>query len=118
MLENLITQITAHPYFQQLKNVIENIEGFHDHESVYDHCLKTARIATTQREGNFITDPKAKQLFQKWTEEKIDGIQRKDILVLAALLHDCARSLRRIAVNRGVLARRPARLYLSPAQKL
>lgn len=92
-LDSLATQITAHTLFQRSKDVIENINGSHDHESVYDHLLKTALIARKEREGNFITNAKAKQRFITYMNQEISGVQKKDIAVLTALLHDSGKIL-------------------------
>jgi hypothetical protein len=93
-LDPLISQIKSNEFFLKLKDVVENIEGFHDKESVYDHSLKAADAAKKIREGEFITNPGAKKLFSVWLDEEISGMKRKDIVVLAALLHDCGKILK------------------------
>lgn len=92
-LDNIINTITRNDLFLRLKEVVENIHGFHDHEDVYAHLVKTADIARREREGEFVTNPQAKQLFSHFMDEKIAGIKRKDIIVLIALLHDCGKLL-------------------------
>lgn len=86
-------QIIAHPLFLQLKTIIENADGWHEYESTYDHSLKTARIAQRELPGNFIVNKKAKKLFLEFMNEKVAGIDRKTVMILAALLHDSGKVL-------------------------
>lgn len=92
-LDQTLEQIKSHPLFLHLKIVIETNEGYHDHEDVYSHSTKTARIAMEQREGKFIIDTEALSAFKGFMEEKISGVKRRDIVVLSALLHDCGKIL-------------------------
>lgn len=92
-LDQLIEKITSNPLFIRLKNIEENATGWHDHEKVFEHLTKTAKISKDQIDGNFIADPIAKTLFKKWVEDDAFGLKRKDILVLTALLHDCGKIL-------------------------
>ncbi|MGE5041548.1 MAG: HD domain-containing protein [Candidatus Levyibacteriota bacterium] len=92
-LQKVVEDIKSHPLFLKLKDVTENIEGYHDHESVFIHSVKTANIALQEREGNFITNPEAKKKFREFLEEETVGVKRKDIIVLTALLHDCGKIL-------------------------
>jgi len=92
-LDRLIELITSHPLFVRLKDVIEHAEGWHDHEPVFDHLVKTANIAKEQANGGFIMDSEAKKLFEKWMNEEIGGMKRKDLAILIALLHDCGKIL-------------------------
>lgn len=91
-LEETINQITSNPLFLRLKNVIEN-NGYHDHEDVYSHLIKTVGIAKTQIHGSFITDPLAKTLYEQFINEEIQGIKRSDIMILISLLHDIGKIL-------------------------
>jgi len=91
-LEIFIEKIIATSYFQKLKNVVEN-NDFHNHESVYDHLVKTALIAKKEREGNFIANEEAKKLFIRFMEQDIFGIKQKDACVIIALLHDIGKAL-------------------------
>ena len=38
-------------------------------------------------------DSEAKKLFEKWMNEEIGGMKRKDLAILIALLHDCGKIL-------------------------
>lgn len=91
-LEETINQITSNPLFLRLKNVIEN-NGYHDHEDVYSHLIKTVGIAKTQIHGSFITDPLAKTLYEQFINEEIQGTKRSDIMILISLLHDIGKIL-------------------------
>lgn len=93
-LDQLVDKITSHHLFVRLKDVVENYPGWHDHEPVYDHSVKTANIAKDQVSGDFIKDPKAKKLFLAWIGEDVFGTQRKDTAVLIALLHDSGKILK------------------------
>lgn len=92
-LDDITAEITSHRLFQKTKNVVENITGAHDHEPVYDHLIKTASIARKEREGKFITNAHAKELFLTFMHEEIDGTKRADIAVLTAMLHDTGKIL-------------------------
>jgi HD domain len=85
-------KIIAHPYFQSTKNVIEN-NICHPHEAVYDHLMAAARRAEKASKGEFVTDAKAKVLFDQWMQEEQYGMTRKDIVVTVALLHDIGKIL-------------------------
>lgn len=92
-LEETLEKIKSHPDFLKLKNVVENINGYHDHEDVFTHCVKTANFAISARTGDFITNTFAKEKFMEFMDEKILGMKRKDIAVLIALLHDSGKIL-------------------------
>ncbi len=92
-LEVIVEQIKSNPLFLRLKDVVENIDGFHDHEDVFSHSIKTADVAARERDGEFIKNPEVKNLFQEWMEADTFGMQRRDIVVLTALLHDCGKIL-------------------------
>lgn len=92
-IDKTIEQITSHNLFLRFKDVVEHAEGWHDHEAVFDHLVKTANIAKEQVNGDFITNPEAKELFDKWMNEEIGGMKRKDLAVLTALVHDCGKIL-------------------------
>jgi hypothetical protein len=92
-LETILQKITSNEYFLRLKSVVENSPGSHDHEDVYSHCVKTASIAKEQLNGDFITNKDAKEKFSQFMSEAVLGMQRKDIVVLIGLLHDCGKLL-------------------------
>lgn len=92
-LDQLIEKISSHPLFLRLKDVIENSQGWHDHEAVFDHLIKTADIARKKINGDFITNSEAKTLFLNWMKEDVYGMKRADVAVLIALLHDCGKIL-------------------------
>lgn len=91
--ERTIGQIKNHPLFLRLKNIEENAHGWHDHEKVYDHLVKTAHYAQEFSNGNFITNPLAKEKFVSWMQEDFYGITKKDRAILIALIHDCGKLL-------------------------
>ncbi len=82
-----IKKIIQNPLFQKLTEVIEN-NPWHDHESVFDHLIKTKDIALREISGDFITNPESKKAFIKFVNEDLHGRTRADLMVLAALLHD------------------------------
>ncbi len=92
-LDQIIEQIISTRLFLRLKDINENNEGWHDNESTFDHLVKTSKIARDEREGEFIQNRDAKKCFQEWMEEDISGVQRKDIVVISALVHDCGKLL-------------------------
>lgn len=86
-MDIIIEKIVNNPLFLQLKNVIEN-NPWHDHESVYDHLIKTHKTADEKISGNFITNPHAKKLFLDFVNENLGGVKRKDLILVTALIHD------------------------------
>jgi hypothetical protein len=92
-LNKLVEQIISNKDFLKLKNVVETVDSYHDHEAVYDHLLKTLGIAKEQISGNFITNPEAKQLYNDFINRDIDGIKNSNVLLLTALLHDIGKIL-------------------------
>lgn len=85
-------KIINSPLFLKLKTVIEN-SPWHDHEAVYDHLIKTHKIAEEQINGGFITNEEARKLFLDFTNESIDGVKRKDLMLITALIHDIGKIL-------------------------
>ncbi|HUQ85552.1 MAG TPA: HD domain-containing protein [Candidatus Limnocylindrales bacterium] len=92
-LKLIIEQITTNSLFARLKDIQQNHKGWHDHESIFDHSVKTADIAKIVCEGDFITNPQADQLFSDWINEDLYRLKRKEIVVLTALVHDCGKIL-------------------------
>lgn len=92
-IDNLIQQIIQLPQFLKLKEVVEN-NAYHQHESVYDHSIKTLHIAQQQIQGEFIQNAKAKESFIHFVNQEIAGFKRKDCMILTALLHDIGKILR------------------------
>lgn len=93
-LDELINKISSNELFLRLKNVVENVDGWHDHEDVFSHSVKTGDFAKNVRGGEFISNPHARELFAKWIDEDLFGMKKKDIGVLIALLHDCGKILK------------------------
>lgn len=91
-MDALTEQIISNPLFLKLKTVIEN-NPWHDHESVYDHLIKTHKIASEKINGDFVTDENAKQLFLDFVNEDVDGVRRKDLMLITALVHDIGKIL-------------------------
>lgn len=92
MVDNYINKIIQHPLFLKLKDVVEN-NGYHDHETVYDHLIKTKNTAIREIRANFITNQGAKNSFLTFVNENFHGMKRSDIMILIALLHDIGKIL-------------------------
>lgn len=92
MIQDLIDQIIQNPLFLKLNNVVEN-GPYHNHEDVYSHVTKVKDIAQKEINGDFITNPEAKERFNQFMSEDIHGYKRADIMVLIALLHDIGKTL-------------------------
>jgi UTP:GlnB (protein PII) uridylyltransferase len=69
------------PEFYELKKVIEN-NPWHDNESTFTHTL-----AVLKELENFLKNNKNNKL-KKYLNERLDNYERKDLLYLAAVLHD------------------------------
>lgn len=91
-IEALVNQIINTPLFLKLKTVIEN-NAYHDHESEYDHLLKTYKIAKEQIEGDFIQNPEAKKRFLEFVNTPFENLTVGKIMLLTALLHDVGKIL-------------------------
>lgn len=92
-IHQLQDQIITHPLFQKLTDIVENYPGYHDHETTYDHLLKTAKIAVENIDGHFIASKEAKEKFLALVNQEIHGTTLATIMILAALLHDCGKLL-------------------------
>lgn len=92
-LESLINKIIQSPLFLRLKAVVEN-NGYHDHEDVYSHLLKTKDLAQKEIKADFITNPEAKKLFLEFIDEDFYGMKRAEIMLVIALLHDIGKILK------------------------
>lgn len=92
MIDQLIDKIIQNPLFLKLKDVVEN-NGYHDHEAVYDHLIKTKDIALIEIVADFITNIEAKKLFLEFINEDFHGMKQADIMILIALLHDIGKIL-------------------------
>lgn len=91
-MDKITEQIINSPLFLKLKLVVEN-NPWHDHEVVYDHLIKTHKIASEQISGDFITDETAKKLFLDFINENVEGVKRKDLMLITALIHDIGKIL-------------------------
>lgn len=91
-LDSITEQIINNPLFLKLKNVIEN-NPWHDHESVYNHLIKTHKTAKEQITANFITDKNAKKLFLDFINQESDEVKIKDLMLITALIHDIGKIL-------------------------
>lgn len=87
MIDQLIEKIIQNLLFLKLKDVVEN-NPWHDHESVYDHSIKTKNIALEEIKGEFITNTESKKAFLKFVSGNLDGRKKADLMILSALLHD------------------------------
>lgn len=91
---DLIAQkIISTSLFLKLKNVIEN-NSYHSNEPVYNHLLKTFEKAKQEINGTLIINPKAKEKYNAFVEEKIGYIKRKDLMQILALIHDIGKSVK------------------------
>lgn len=85
--------IISHSLFQKLKESIEYFPGYHEHETTYDHLLKTAQIAEENIDGHFITNPAAREKFLQLVKQRMHGTDLQTIMILTALLHDVGKLL-------------------------
>ena len=86
-LEKAVEQIKNNKNFLKLRNVIEN-NAYHNHESVFDHLVKTYEIAKREIKASFITNEEAKRSFEDYINQEIGGIKKKDLMLIFALIHD------------------------------
>lgn len=86
-LDETVEKIKKNENFLKLKKVIENNVG-HDHEPVYDHCIKTFELAKKNIDGHLITNEAAKKEFEKYINAEVGGIKKRDLMLLTALIHD------------------------------
>lgn len=91
-LDLIVEKTINNSLFLKLKNVIEN-NPWHDRESVYDHLLKTYKIAKEQIEVDFIKNEEAKKSFLGFINEESDGVKIKDLMLITALIHDIGKIL-------------------------
>lgn len=91
-LQVTFEQITSNVNFLKLKNIIEN-NSYHDHESVYDHLIKTYGIAKDNIDGNIITGVETKKLFTNYVNQEIDEIKKRDLMLIFALIHDIGKMI-------------------------
>lgn len=96
-LQSAILKTIQNPLYLRLKNVVEN-GPYHDHEDVFSHSVKAKDVALEAISADFILNPEAKKRFLEFTEEDINGIKRRDVMVLTALLHDVGKML---SINEG-----------------
>ncbi|MEK9178281.1 MAG: HD domain-containing protein [Patescibacteria group bacterium] len=90
-LDEAIEKIKNNKDFLELKDIIENNRG-HNNESVYDHCVATLDRMRQILKGRNIANTKAKEEFEKFLNQTVGGIFKKDLLSLAALLHDVGKA--------------------------
>jgi hypothetical protein len=82
-----IEEIKNNENFLKLKNVIEN-NSYHSNEPVYEHLLKTLATAENEIAGDFITEPTAKQRYEEFLNQDVNGVRRRDLLLVFSLIHD------------------------------
>lgn len=92
MIDEIVEKIIVSPFFLRLKDVVEN-NAYHDHESVYNHLVKTKDIAKREIKAEFISNPEAKKAFLEFVNEDFYGFKRADLMILIALLHDVGKIL-------------------------
>ena len=86
-LQSAIELIKNNENFLKLKNIIE-VNPSHDHEPAYDHSVKTYEIAKKKIAGDFLTNEIAKEKFQEYFGQSIGGIEKRDLMLIATLIHD------------------------------
>lgn len=86
-LQKALEQIKNNKDFLKLKKVIEN-NAYHDHESVFDHLVKTHATAEKEIKADFITNKNTKEVFEEYINEEIAGIKKRDLMQIFALIHD------------------------------
>ncbi len=91
-IEEVLQQISEHPYIQKTKHVCE-VNAAHTEDSVHTHLMQTLDMARKSIDGNFISHPQAKQLFDNFMNRKIEGVAYKDIALLFAFIHDVGKIL-------------------------
>ncbi len=72
------------PELYSLKNCVEN-NAWHNNESVFDHTIKVL-----ENMEKILENIKNVRM-EKWLDEKIDKMTRKELLLISALLHDIAK---------------------------
>lgn len=83
----IVEKIKQNKDFLKLKEVIEN-NAYHHNESVYDHLVKTYGIAKEQINVDLITNPESRSLFESYVSVEIEGIRKKDLMMIFSLIHD------------------------------
>lgn len=91
-LEEIINKIIQGSLFLRLKDIVEN-NAWHDHETVFEHLIKTKDTAKEKITGEFVTNPEAEKLFLEFVGVDFDGLKKADLMVIAALLHDVGKIL-------------------------
>jgi len=77
------------PELYKLKKCVEN-NAWRNHQSVFDHTIETFKELKKLLELEFLEGPKRERLNKK-LDEKIGSHNRRDLLVVASLLHDIAK---------------------------
>lgn len=84
-------QIVNNPHFLKLKKIIEN-NSYHDHESVFDHSIKSYKFAQKEIKGSFIKNEEAKMAFDSYISVRVDGVEKRDLMQILALVHDIGKT--------------------------
>lgn len=89
-LEKTIEIIKNNRTFLKLKEVREdNIS--HNGETTHEHCIQTFEKSQELVSGTLITNEKAREGFNEFINQEVDGIKRGDLLQIIALVHDCGK---------------------------
>ena len=91
-LQKTLEIIKNNKDFLKLKNVIEDNVSHHG-ETSFEHCIQTLEKAQELITGNLITNDRAKKKFNDFINQEIDGIKKKDLLLIIALIHDCGKMI-------------------------
>lgn len=91
-LEKAVNTIISNKNFLKLKKVVEN-NAYHDHEPVYDHSVKTYETAKREITAPFISNEEAKEKFEAYIGQTIDGIRKRDLMLIFALIHDIGKMI-------------------------
>ena len=92
-LNEEVEKIKKNKNFKLLEKVIEE-NLFHKKETTHYHCIRTYEIARKNIDGNFITNKAAKGEYDKYVNQIIDGVRKKDLMQIAALIHDIGKIIK------------------------
>lgn len=86
-IETISQKIISSPLFLKLKEVTEN-NSYHDHETVYNHLIKTFEKAKLEIKGENITNPDAKTKYLEFLSQEVGGVKKEILIQILALVHD------------------------------
>ncbi len=69
--DQLIQEIANSALFRQLKDIVENMPGWHEREDVYSHSVQTAKTARELIVGKFINNKKAQAFYEQFMNKAV-----------------------------------------------